>query len=308
MRIAVFGAGALGCFFGARLQRAGEDVVFIARGTMLQALRAQGLRVESTLLGGLAQSPVRATDNPAEVGPVDGVLLTTKAHDLETTAEAMRPLIGPGTWVLPVLNGVEIAERIGAVLGMEHLLGGMTYVAAGIAAPGVVRHLANNAITLGEPSGGRSKRAEAVAALFERAGITATVSEDIQRDLWMKLMMFAANGGVLAAARSPMGPVLGDPDTRALYIAVVREVEAVARRRGVNLPPDAAEQVLAIADGFPGPTESSMLRDIKAGKRLELEPVHGAIVRLGRLLGVPTPVCGFVYAVLKLHARGREKA
>lgn len=308
MRIAIFGAGALGCFFGARLQRAGEDVAFIARGAMLQGLRAQGLRVESALLGDVVLPRVFATDAAEQVGPVEGVLLTTKAHDLEATAEAMRPLIAAHTWVLPVLNGVEIAERAGAVLGMEHLLGGMTYVAAGIVAPGVVRHLANNAITLGEPAGGRSARAEVVGALFERSGIAATVSEDIQRDLWMKLMMFAANGGVLAAARSPMGPVLADPETRALYIAIVREVEAVARHRGVNLPPDAAEQVLAIAEGFPGHTESSMLRDIKAGKRLELEPVHGAIVRLGKQLGVPTPACGFVYAVLKPHAQGRRES
>jgi 2-dehydropantoate 2-reductase len=184
----------------------------------------------------------------------------------------------------------------------------MTYIAAAVVTPGVVRHAANNAVTLGEIAGGRSERVETVAALIRAGGIEANVSDDIQRDLWTKLMMFSANGGVLAVCRSAMGAVLGDADTRALYLAVVSEVEAVARRRGVALPADAAARVMAIADGFPGHTESSMLRDVKAGNRLELEPVHGAIVRLGAQLGVPTPACRFVYAALKLHSGGTSRA
>jgi 2-dehydropantoate 2-reductase len=308
MRIAIFGSGALGALFGARLQRAGEDVTFIARGATLQALRERGIQVTSAALGDFSVAPVTASDDPQSVGPVGLVLLTVKAYDLEGTAAALRPLVGAGTLVLPVLNGVEIAERLGAVLGMEHLLGGITYTGAVTLAPGSVRHLGQDGIRLGEPSGGPSARTETVRALLERAGIPATVSDDIARDTWTKLVFFAATGGVLSLARATFGAVQRHPGVRGVFIAVMREVEAVARRKGLVLPPNVVEHGLALLDGYAPDSTSSMMRDVVAGRPLELDVVHGAVVRQGKQLGVPTPTCALIYALLSLHANGTAKS
>jgi 2-dehydropantoate 2-reductase len=304
MRIVIFGTGALGGFFGARLARAGASVTFIARGETLRALRSNGLRVESQLLGDIFLPRVAATDDPAAAGTAGLVLLTVKGYDLAATAASLAPLIGAGTAVLPLLNGVEIAERMGAVLGMAHMLGGLTYVAAGMTAPGVIRHSANDGITLGAPPGGASDRVEPARAALAQAGIPVTVSGDIVRDTWAKAVLFAGTGGVLAVARATFGAVLRDPDLREMFTAALGEAAAVARRRGVALPPDIVEQGLRVADAFPPEAKSSMLRDVEAGRPLELEPMHGAIVRLGRELGVPTPACAFIYAALKPLARG----
>jgi 2-dehydropantoate 2-reductase len=308
MRIAIFGTGALGALYGARLQRAGQAVTFIARGKTLLALREHGVQVTSASLGDFTVSPVQGTDDPRTVGHVDLVVFTAKAYDLEGTAEAMRPLVGPGTLVLPLQNGVEIAERIGAVLGMEHLLVGMTFTGAVTTAPACVRHLGQDGIRLGEPGGGPSARADSVRAVLASAGIPATVSDDITRDIWAKLVFFAATGGVLSLARAPFGAVQAHSGVRGVFIDVMREVEAVARRKGLALPPTVVEDNLAMLDGYSPDATSSMMRDVVAGRPLELDVVHGAILREGKRLGVPTPTCALIYAILSLHGKGSAQA
>ncbi|MDP8921998.1 MAG: 2-dehydropantoate 2-reductase [Chloroflexota bacterium] len=226
MRIAVMGTGALGGFFGGLLARAGEDVVFIARGAHLAAIRDRGLTVKSERVGDFAL-PVWATDDPREVGSVDLVLFGVKTYDLEAAAEQMRPLLGPETVMLPVQNGVDIAERIGRVIGSEHVLGGLTWVGGKIEAPGVITQNASSGSTMlqfGELAVGASRRAEQLLDPFERAGITAELHPNVRVPLWRKFVGVCANGGMTALTRLPLGPILACSESRAMYLGAMEEV------------------------------------------------------------------------------------
>ena len=304
MKIAIMGAGAVGGFYGGRLARAGEEVHFIARGAHLAALREKGLRVESPTVGDFELPQVNATDDPAQVGPVELVWMTTKAYDLEAGAEAMRPLIGENTAVIPLLNGVDIAERIGAVVGMEHMLGGIVQVSVAIAEPGLIRHAVMDRLVFGELAGGTSARCEAIRETLHGAGIQAELSEDIRREIWQKYLFLSTMAGMTSLTRQTLGPVRKDPDTRAMLVACLRELEALARKEGIALDDDAEQKMLAMADSLPEGMKPSMLLDLERGRALELEALQGAAVRLGKKLGVPTPVNEFIYAALKLHAGG----
>ena len=304
MKIAIMGAGAVGGFYGGRLARAGEEVHFIARGAHLAALREKGLRVESPTVGDFTVAEVNATDDPAQVGPVELVWMTTKAYDLEAGAEAMRPLIGENTVVIPLLNGVDIAERIGAVLGMEHMLGGIVQVSVAMAEPGLIRHAVMDRLVFGELAGGTSARCEAIRETLHGAGIQAELSEDIRREIWLKYLFLSTVAGMCSLTRQTLGPVLADPDTRAMLVACFRELEALARKEGIALEEGIVEERLAMADGLPKTMKPSMLLDLERGRALELEALQGAAMRLGRKLGVPTPVNDFIYAALKHHAGG----
>ncbi len=304
MRIAIMGSGSVGGFYGGRMARAGEEVTFIERGAHLRALRESGLRVESPSVGDFTLAPLRATDDPGTIGCVDLALVTLKAYDLEEAARTLVPLIGTETVVLPLMNGVDIAERIGAVVGMEHMLGGLAYVSTAIAAPGLIRHVAMDRLVFGEPDGGLSKRGKVIREMMHGAGIEAELSENIKRDLWDKFLSSNAFTGVCALTRSPLGAVMEDPDTRRLVIDCIREAEAVARALGIELVEDVVAQKTALIDDIPAPMKPSMLVDLELGRKLELEALQGTVVRLSRELGLETPVNRFIYAALKLHAGG----
>jgi 2-dehydropantoate 2-reductase len=306
MRIAIMGAGGVGGFYGAKLADAGEDVTFIARGAHLAALRERGLRVEGDLAR-ITLPRVQATDDPASVGPVELVLLTIKAYDLERAARQLKPLVGPQTSVLPLLNGADIAERIAPAVGAEHVLGGLAQVSARIAEPGLVKQMGPvNRVVFGELSGERTPRAEAILACLQHAGIPAELSTEIRSEIWKKYMFICAAGGVCAVTASPLGPVLADPDTRALFVGCLEEIAALAGQQGVALPATAAADVLRFSEGAPPQTRPSMLFSLEQGQKLEVEVLNGAAARMGRELGVPTPVNAFVYAALKLRAGGRK--
>ncbi len=306
MRIAVFGTGGAGGYFGARLWAAGEDVAFVARGAHLDAIRAQGLRVES-ILGDVHVQPARASDRAEDIGPVDWVLCGVKAWQVGAAAEAMRPLMGAGTAVLPLQNGVEATDELARVLGSAHVVGGAAWIASQVAAPGLIRHAAvEPRVTLGELDGSASPRVQALHAALVRAGVRAEVAADIQAVLWAKMAFIAAVSGVGAVARVPIGETRAVPETRALLVAALDEAAAVARARGVAIAPDQTEKTLAYIDGLPVHTTASMQRDIEAGRPSELEAQNGALVRLGRAAGVPTPTHAFLYAaLLPLERRAR---
>ncbi|MDH4248523.1 MAG: ketopantoate reductase family protein [Deltaproteobacteria bacterium] len=305
MNIAIMGAGGLGAFYGIQLARAGNAVTFIARGATLAALRTQGLRVKSELLGDLHLPQVRATDIPAQAGPAELVLLTTKAYDLESAARSLTPLVNPDTTVLPLLNGVDIAERLGAVLGPDRILGGLCRVSAAIAEPGVITQAGKfSNVVFGELSGETTPRARAVLAAFEAAGIATELSPHIRRDIWTKYLFIAAASGVCALTSSTLGPVLNDPDTRALFTGVMTEIAALAARAGITLGDSVVANSLAAAQKMPPTMKPSMLHDLEQRKSLEVEALNGTAARLGRELGVPTPINQFIYAALKHRAAG----
>lgn len=304
MRIAVFGAGAVGGYFGGRLAAAGEDVVFVARGDHLRAIREEGLRVESPN-GDLAIHPARATDDPASVGPVDYILFAVKLFDTEAVARACKSLMGPDTTVVALQNGVEAEEIIGGVLGADSVMGGTVYIAAVVAEPGLIRQTGAFArMIFGEMDGSLSERGRAFEAACRRAGIDAVLSPGVAVEIWMKFIVLAALSGVTTVTRKPVGGLRADPDTRALLQNAIAEAAAVGRAHGVDLPEDAVERQMAVLDGWPPDMVASMLHDLHAGKRMELDHLSGAVGRLGRRCGVATPVHDTLYAALKPYKDG----
>src|ERR687890_1033593 len=239
MRIAVVGVGGTGGYFGGLLARAGQDVTFIARGAHLEALRARGLTVESKLTGTFTVA-VQATDTPSEVAPVDLILFCVKTYDTDTAAESIRPLIRPDTMLISLQNGIDNEERIARAAGYTSRLGAVAYVVSAIKATGVVAQTAGpGKIILGELPGGASARTERLRNLLQRAGIAAEVHPDIRVVLWQKFLFICAFSGVTAVTRLPIGTILADPVTRALFRGVAEEVEAVVRRgrkHGIETP------------------------------------------------------------------------
>ena len=308
MKIAIFGTGGVGGYAGARLAAAGHEVHFIARGPHLEAIRRDGLRVES-IHGDLHIRPARATDRPAEVGPADWVLCAVKTWQLPEALAVMSPLLDPGTAVLPIQNSVEAADRVAEALGPEHVLGGAAWIRAEIADPGLIRHAAiEPRIVMGELDGGPSPRADALQRALQTAGVRAEVSSEIRSVIWSKFLFIASFSGVGAVTRADAGETRALTPTRALLRAAMEEVGALARAHGIRLSPDVIGETLRFVDELPAGGTSSMQRDLLAGRPSELEDQSGAVVRLGRAAGVPTPVHDFLYAALLPQERRARSA
>jgi 2-dehydropantoate 2-reductase len=304
MRIAVVGAGGVGGGFGAALAKAGADVTFIARGAHLATMKARGLRVEGGR-GEIHVVPSQATDDPADVGPVDLVLFCVKLWDVESAGERIRPLVGPGTAVIPLQNGIDAAERLIPILGAPAMMGGVAQISAVIAEPGVVRQTGTfMRLVFGELDGTHSKRGEAFLELCHKAGFDATLSDTIVTELWMKFILLATNASVTALTRQPLGKLRDDPDMRPQFIAAYKEVIDVGRARGVKLPADALDKMLAFNAGAPPTMKASMAIDLERGNRIELPWLGGKVVALGRQLRIPTPTHALMYAALKPYVMG----
>jgi 2-dehydropantoate 2-reductase len=303
MRVLMLGAGGVGGFFGAKLARAGEEVTFLARGRHLDAMRANGLRVRSAIEG---EWVVKATavDDPAGLPPADVVFLTVKANDTEAALERARPAVGPDTAVVSLQNGVQSAGLIDRVLGPGHAVGGSAYIFATIEEPGVIAHRLLGRIAFGELDGRRSPRAERLLAALTGAGIPVELSADIRRVMWEKYLLICAQAGMTALARVPTGVLRAHEASWAMYRALVEEVAAVGRAEGVALGADAVDTVMKNAESLAQTAYSSLHHDLVNGKPLELEALHGHLVRLGRHHGVPTPMAFAVYAALVPHAAG----
>jgi 2-dehydropantoate 2-reductase len=304
MRIAVVGAGGVGGGYGAALAKAGADVIFIARGAHLAAMKSEGLKVQ----GGRGEThlvPTRATEDPASIGKVDIVLFCVKLWDVESAGQKIRPLIGPDTAVIPLQNGIDAAERLIPILGPDAVMGGVAQISASIVRPGLIQQVGSfMRMIFGELDGKRRKRAEDFLALCLKAGFDATLSEQIQTELWMKFILLASNASIMALARQPIGRLRDDPDLRPIFIAAYRETIDVGRARGVALPVDALEKILDFTGHAPPAMKPSMALDLERGNRLELPWLGGKVVELGLKLGVPTPTHSMMYAMLKPYIMG----
>ena len=304
MRIAIIGAGGVGGYFGARLMASGEDVTFVARGAHLAAIQSAGLRVESPK-GNLYLRQVNATDDVQGVGQADIVLLTVKMYDLESAAATLPPLIGPTTVVVTLQNGVEAVDIVAEHVGRDHVAGGVAYVAAVIAEPGLIRHTSLDALIFGELDGRPSDRLVAFEAACKRAGFSARVSDHIDVDVWSKFSRLSVFSGMTAVVRSPIGVLRDDPDLLTMLEAACEETALVARVRGIALPDALMDEIRQMVRELPHHAKSSMLEDLERGRRLELPWLSGAVVRLGREVGVPTPIHSFIATVLKPHVQGQ---
>jgi 2-dehydropantoate 2-reductase len=308
MRIAAMAAGAVGGYFGARMQAAGHDVFYIARGAHLDAIHKHGLTLESAH-GDLHLPKVNATDKPAEVGPVDVVLFAVKLWDTESAAEQARPLLGPATRVISLQNGVDSYERFAPIVGAERAIPGVTYVVTVIERPGVIKQTSQfQSIVCGTVDGRPDVPLQAFVEAAKSAGIDITLSPNIERDRWQKFIFLSATSGATSVTRSSMGPILADPDTRALFRAIMAETFAVGRAKGVALDDDYVDQRMAFADkNVPASMKASMANDLDRGNRLELDWLAGRVKQLGRELKVPTPINDTIYAALKFYRMGSVK-
>jgi len=299
MRFAIFGTGGVGGYFGGRLAQAGEDVTFLARGAHLKAIQKNGLKVES-IQGDFVIRPAKAIEDPHQAGIMEVILVAVKNWDIPAAAEAMGPMVGRETMVIPLENGVEAPDQLGRVLGREHVLGGLCRISALLGPPGVIRHIGiNPSLVFGELDGSLSSRAEALRAVFARIPfVLVEMAKDIRLKIWEKFLFIASISGVGAVTRQPAGVYRAVADTRAILQASLEETAAVARAQGVALTEDAVLSTLKFIDNLPAETTASMQRDIAEGRPSELESQNGAVVRMGRAFGIPTPAHNFIYSSL----------
>ncbi len=299
MRIAVIGVGGVGGYFGALLHRAGSEVVFVARGGHLAALRTRGLRIESAVHEPFVV-PAEVAESTDQVGPVDLVLFTVKAYDTAPAARLLPPLVGDDTAVLTLQNGVDNIDVLAETVGREHVLGGAAYIFSSIVAPGVIKQTGGpRRVVFGELDGRRTPRAEAILAAFRETGAPVDLIDNILVEMWQKYIFITAQGGMTALTRLPIGQLRESPDTFDMYLDAAEEVAAVGRAAGVPVPDGQRERVRTFAQSLEPGSRSSLYHDLTTGRRMELDALPGNVVRLGQQYGVPTPVCRAIFAALR---------
>lgn len=306
MRYTFIGAGAVGGFYGALLARQGHEVSFVARGAHRDAIAKDGLRVTGPI--GDFTVKVRAESDPATLGPTDVVVVAVKTYDNDSAIPMVKPLLGPNTVVLPLQNGVDSSEAIAAAIGEKATLGGSTYIATAIEAPGLIKQTGTHRrIVFGEYFGKRDQVSDRVRAIEQEmiaADILAEAVADARPAVWEKFTYLAPFAAFTGASRLPIGPLWADEEVRPMFVAAVNEVRAVAAGYDVPLAADYLEKLNVYVAQLPASTRSSLLIDLSQGKRIEVEALQGSVVRRGRKVGVATPVMAALYAVLKPYANG----
>ena len=311
MRIAIFGSGGVGGYFGGRLAALGEDVTFIARGTHLRAMLKSGLRVDS-IAGNFKLDKLNATDNPTQVGFVDYVICTVTSWQVPIAAKAMQPMIGPQTLVIPLQNGVEAPGQLTEVLGEDAVLGGLCAIISFKAGPGHIKHIgANPLIRFGHLDNHADPRINTLSELFNRCdGVKSSIPDDIIVAMWQKFLLISAWSGVAAVTRAPIGILLQQAETRQMLLDAMQEICDLAMASGIDMPADSVQKTMNALEGFPANSTTSMQRDIEQRLPSELDVQNGAVVRLAEAVGVDTPVNRFILGSLRsqeLRARGALK-
>lgn len=299
MKIAVIGAGGTGGYFGGLLARAGNEVSFVARGRQLAAIKERGLTVRGPEEE--FHVPVRATDTPGEIGPADLVLFTVKTYDVPAALPLLPPLLGPESRVLTLQNGVTTPDEVATAAGAERVLGGVAYIEAAIAEPGVIERSGPlRRIIFGRWEGANGQRERDIRDVLADSGIAAELSDDIREAIWRKFIFICPMAGLTALTQHPVGDILADTEGQAVFVEVMQEIARVAQRQGVRLPADIVETTLRFAQGVPPTMRSSLQKDVAQGKRTELAALNGAVVRLGQRDGVAVPVNRTIDAALRV--------
>lgn len=298
MRIAVFGAGGIGAYYGSGFASGGAEVHLIARGAHLEALRRDGLTIETA--EGTVRQRLHATDDPAEIGPVDVVLFCVKSYDTESAAAALQPLLKPDTAVISLQNGIDNEAKIAAAIGWPHVLGGAAYIFAAVRSPGVVVASGPRSIVFGEWTGGDpTARVEAILAVAAAGGVAATTTRDIQAAKWEKYVLLAALSAVSAATQLPLGDIRRSSAAVGLLRDLMTEVAEVGRASGVQLDDGLVDRQFALVMAQGDEAKASLQTDLVAGRRMEIDALQGATLRLGRQFGVPTPAMAAAHAILE---------
>ena len=311
MKFSILGSGAVGGYYGAKLARAGHDVTFIARGAHLAAIRERGLEIRSPALGDFTVR-ARAEEDTSLVGPVDVVIVAVKAYDNASALDMIAPMVGPNTTVLPLQNGVDSVDELAKRLGQAPIVGGVTYVATALAAPGIIDQTGTHRrIVFGEVFGSPPRLTERIAAIRDAlaaADIQAEAVADGRVPIWEKFIFLVSLAGFTGAARLPIGPILADDQIRRAFLDGCREIERIARAEGVPIAPDIIDRIGAYVDGIPKSMRSSLLIDLAQGKRIEVEQLQGSVVRRAARAGIHVPIMSTLYSVLKPWANGARQS
>ncbi len=298
MKIVVMGSGGLGGYYGALLAKTGKDVVFIARGSHLEAMQTRGLTVQST--PGAFDVKVKATDRPEEAGEADLVLFTVKTYDTVSACQLLKPVVGSSTSILTLQNGVDNKEIIESIMGLGRVIPGLAYIESVLLSPGVIHQIGGpRKLVFGEADGSMSERVLEIEALLHSSGVLCEVSDNVMGELWQKFLFICALAGTTCTTRLTLGEILNLQGTRWAFEEIVREALKVGAVHGVKLVDDAFEKVLSVAKAMSPSMKSSMLRDLEVGRRLEIDALNGTIVSLGRRHEVFVPVNEIIYALLK---------
>ena len=301
MRFGIMATGGVGGYFGAMLARGGKEVAFIARGAHLESMRKDGLRVESVAPGAFSVRDGAFTDSPAEAGVCDVILYCVKTTANDAAIPAIAPLVGAGTVIINLQNGVDNEEKLAAVYGAERVMGGAAYIFTSIAAPGLIRQIGGpRRMVFGEMAGGASARGDAILAELKDAEVNAEYSGDIEAELWTKFIFICAVGGMTALTRSSVGEIMAYEGTRNMMRETMREVYLVGRAKGVNLPEGADEGRYRFIDEQNPASKGSLCHDLEAGRRLEIDALCGTVSHIGAEVGVETPYNDFISRTLKL--------
>jgi 2-dehydropantoate 2-reductase len=305
MKVVVFGAGAVGAYYGGLLARAGHDVRFVARGPQLEALRSRGLRISSFSLGEIELPPLPATDRARDLGRAELVLVAVKAHQTAAILDDLQPLVDSTTVLTALQNGIESDDVLAARFGAHRIVSAVVYVGATLEQPGLVRHVAAGTLVIGDRGGVGAERLEAVRGVLASTGLPVRVTPEIDRQRWHKLIWNASFNAVSALTLRTSQDLLAAPASRELLLGVMREVAAVARARGIALGEPDIEQLVAATEKA-SPIRTSMLVDRERGRPMETEAIVGVVVRQGREAGVPTPMAAVLYALLKAVEMGSD--
>lgn len=307
MRIAVYGSGGVGGYFGGRLAQIGQDVTFIARNESLTELRSNGLKVGS-IAGDFSIDKIAVTNNPAEVGIVDYVLCCVKSWQVPAAAKAIKPMIGPDTLVIPLQNGVEAPYQLAEQLDSEIVLGGMCAIVAFLAGPGHIKHSgANPLIRFGHLDNHADPRVNALSEILNHcSGVKSSIPDDVRVAMWQKFMLITPWSGLGAVSRAPIGVLLEQPETRALLTQATEEIYQLGRARNIDLPADSVAKTISTLEGIPPNSTTSMQRDLVRGRPSELDAHNGAVVRLALEVELDTPLNRFfLYSLRSLELRAR---
>ncbi len=304
---AVVGTGGVGGYFGGRLAQSGEDVRFLARGEHLRAIQERGLRVRS--IRGDFEVRAFATDDPEQIGPCEFVLFSVKSFDTREVAERLHPLLAPDTAVVSLQNGIDNEEVLAERIGWDHVMGGVAFIFSSIAEPGVIEDTGGPArVVVGEWDARKSERATKLVEAFLRAGVDAELSSNVKAVLWNKFAFICAQAGMTAATQLPIGDIRNVSEAWDMFRQLVEEVCAVAAAEGVELGPEAVDRHVGFAEGLEPDSRSSLYNDLAHGRRMELDALHGTVVRLAERYGIPVPASRAVYSLLKPWAARNERA
>ncbi len=292
------GAGGVGGYFGGKLARAGEEVIFIARGPHCEEIAKNGLQVRSP--SGDFKVKAAATDDPSKLQPVDLVLFCVKGYDTQEAAKLIKPIMARETTVISLQNGVEKEDILGSILGTSNVMGGLCKLSALIEAPGIIKHLGLESLTFGELDGSESDRGKDILEVFKKAGVNANLSRNVTAEEWEKFAFICALGGLGSITRLPAGPILRFDKTRKMYASVVTEIVEVGRKKSVSFDGDVVQRLMDFSDGLSPDVRPSMYRDLMDGKRIEIDTLNGAVVRYGHALHVPTPTNEFITSCLSV--------